>query len=74
VLEAAVVQRLVEALVRVLVADVLADDVDGDLVAGIADPIAEVFPGAICASVSGRCSRFRMMRSSPSAASTSGTS
>ena len=32
VLEAAVVERFVQALVGVLVADVLADDVDGDLV------------------------------------------
>ena len=36
VLEAAVIERLVEALVRVLVADVLADDVDRDLVGRIA--------------------------------------
>ena len=33
VLEAAVIERFVQALVRVLVADVLADDVDRDLVA-----------------------------------------
>ena len=36
VLEAAVIERLVQALVRVLVADVLADDVDRDLVGRVA--------------------------------------
>ena len=35
--EAAVIERLVEALVRILVADVLADDVDRDLVDRILD-------------------------------------
>ena len=43
--EAAVIQRLVEALVRVLVADVLADDVDGDLVERVLDPGDEILPG-----------------------------
>ena len=42
--EAAVIERLVEALVRVLVADVLADDVDRDLVERVLDPADEVLP------------------------------
>ena len=46
VLEAAVVERLVQALVRVLVADVLADDVNGDLVVGMLDAVDQVAPGA----------------------------
>ena len=42
--EAAVVQRLVEALVRVLVADVLADDVNRDLVDRVLDAVDEILP------------------------------
>ena len=45
VLEAAVIERLVEALVGVLVADVLADDVDRDLVGRILDAVDEIGPG-----------------------------
>ena len=45
VLEAAVIERLVQALVGVLVADVLADDVDRDLVGRVLDAIDEVDPG-----------------------------
>src|SRR5688572_365781 len=44
VLEAAVVERLVEALVRVFVADVLADHVNRQLVGGILDAIGEIDP------------------------------
>jgi hypothetical protein len=46
VLEAAVIQRLVQALVRILVTDVLADDVDRDFVRGVPDAIDEIHPGA----------------------------
>ena len=42
--EAAVVQRLIEALVGILVADILADDVNGDLVLRILDALHERFP------------------------------
>ena len=42
--EAAVIQRLVEALVRILVADVLADDVDGQLVERVLDPLDQLLP------------------------------
>ena len=42
--EAAVVDRLVEALVRVLVAGVLADDVDRDLAGGVLDAIDQFLP------------------------------
>ena len=45
VLEAAVVERLVEALVGILVADVLADDVNGDFVVRMLDAIDQVDPG-----------------------------
>ena len=44
VLEAAVEERLVEALVGVFEPDVLADDVDGDLVVGVVDAVHEVLP------------------------------
>ena len=74
VLEAAVIQRLVQALVRVFVADVLADDVNGDLVRGVLDPIDEVGPGVHPRLGLRKVSRFSTIRSSPSAASTSGTS
>ncbi len=46
VLEAAVIERLVQALVRVLVADVFADHVDGELVQRVPDAIDEVEPVA----------------------------
>src|SRR5438874_4798236 len=42
--EAAVVERLVQALVGILVADVLADDMDRDLVLRILDPVDEILP------------------------------
>ncbi len=43
--EAAVIERLVEALVGILVPDVLADDVDRDVVARLRDDLHELFPG-----------------------------
>ena len=42
--EAAVIERLVEALVRVLVADVLADDVNRDAILRIPDALDQRFP------------------------------
>src|SRR5436190_87245 len=44
VLEPAVVQGFVQALVRILVTDVLADDVNRQLVGGIADPVDQIAP------------------------------
>ena len=44
VLEAAVVQRLVQALVPVLISDVLADHVNGDFVGRVLDPVHQVGP------------------------------
>jgi hypothetical protein len=44
VLETAVVERLVQALVRILVPDVLADDVNRDLVGRVLDAVDEVRP------------------------------
>src|SRR3954453_18135979 len=43
-LETAVVQRLVQALVGVFVADVLADDMNRDFIRGILDAVDEVGP------------------------------
>ena len=45
VLEPAVVERFVEALVGVLVADVLPDDVDRDLVGRVLDAVDQIVPG-----------------------------
>ena len=65
VLEAAVHQRFVQALVRILEPDVLADDVDGDFVVGVLEPLDEVFPVAHVGSVCGRCRCSSRMRSMP---------
>ena len=43
-LEPAVIERFVEALVRVFVADVLADDMDRDVVDRVLDPVHQVLP------------------------------
>src|SRR6266545_2888542 len=43
-LEPAVIERFVQALVRILVADVLADDVDGHFVHRVLDPVDEIEP------------------------------